>query len=120
MIQTFNLTLGPPERKYCVHKTQTQHITSTSNLPVFKAFTFSYHVCRTVNFAGLVRSVDKELSDVIMHSVPNVVCPLVIGGLELHGMTGLLCHLYWIGALLTHAGIVDVSLLCAAVCQVRH
>jgi hypothetical protein len=85
MTETFNLILGPPERKYCVyifaHYIELQ--------PAFLTpFTFS------VGFAGLVRSVDKELRDAIMYSVPKVWCPFVIGGLELQGMTGLLCHLY--------------------------
>lgn len=39
------------------------HITSNAKCPVFTAFAFSYH--RTVDFAGLVCSVDKELRGAI-------------------------------------------------------
>jgi hypothetical protein len=50
------------------------HINSNSNLPAFRASMYwtlkcTYHLCSTVDFAGLVRSVDKELRDAIMPSV---------------------------------------------------
>jgi hypothetical protein len=53
------------------------------------------HFFLPVSITGIVCSVDEELCEACMHTMPEIWFPsLAIGWLELYGKTAFLCHLY--------------------------